>query len=342
MRAQASVALSSDGNTALVGGPADGSGVGATWVFTRSGGVWTQQGGKLVGSGVVGSVPWASAQQGLSVALSADGNTAFIGGPGDNGSVGAAWVFTRSGGVWTQQGGKLVGSDAIGSAQLGSSVKLTADGNTALVGGPGDDGSIGAEWVFTRTAGIWTQRGNKLVGSGAGQQARQGSSVALSAGGNTALIGGPNDGVGATWVFVAPSSGVAISSSNNPSVFGQAITFIATVSAGATGTITFNVDGLAQPPIQLIENQAQLTIPNLSVGTHSINATYSGDSTYLGSSTPILYQTIAPAPSPLRLALSSNTNTSFVGEPVTFTATLSGGDGTFSGSVGFFMAKLCS
>ena len=65
-------------------------------MFTRSGGVWTQQGGKLVGSGASGN-----AEQGLSVALS--GDTAIVGGHIDNGSAGAAWVFTRSGGTWSQQ-----------------------------------------------------------------------------------------------------------------------------------------------------------------------------------------------------------------------------------------------
>jgi hypothetical protein len=72
---------------------------GAAWVYTRSGGVWTQQGSKLVGTGAVGN-----AVQGISAALSADGNTAIVGGPIDNGRSGAAWVYTRSGGVWTQQG----------------------------------------------------------------------------------------------------------------------------------------------------------------------------------------------------------------------------------------------
>jgi hypothetical protein len=46
-----SVALSGDGNTALIGGPGDNKGVGATWVFTRSGSTWTQQGEKLTGGG---------------------------------------------------------------------------------------------------------------------------------------------------------------------------------------------------------------------------------------------------------------------------------------------------
>ena len=74
------------------------------------------------------------AGQGTSVALSADGNTAIVGGSRRQ-CIGAAWVFTRSGGVWTQQGGKLVGIDAIGGAEQGSSVALSADGNTAIVRG---------------------------------------------------------------------------------------------------------------------------------------------------------------------------------------------------------------
>jgi hypothetical protein len=144
-RQGASVALSADGDTAIVGGYCDNSYVGAAWVFTRSGGVWKQQGGKLVGAGAVGE-----AQQGASVALSADGDTAFVGGPADNGYAGAAWVYTRSGDVWTQQGGKLVGTDAGGEAEQGWSVALSADGDTAIVGGYCDNGQTGAAWVFVQ------------------------------------------------------------------------------------------------------------------------------------------------------------------------------------------------
>jgi hypothetical protein len=134
-----------------VGGNGDNSGIGAAWVFTRSGGVWTQQGSKLAGTGAVGA-----AGQGISVALSADGNTAIVGGFGDNSGIGAAWVYTRSGGIWTQQGNKLVGSGAVGSANQGASVALSADGNTAIMGGDLDNpdiscNAVGAAWVFTRT-----------------------------------------------------------------------------------------------------------------------------------------------------------------------------------------------
>ena len=80
-----------------------------------------------------------------------------MGGVGDNSGTGAAWVHTRSGGVWTQQGSKLVGTGAVGSARQGSSVALSADGNTAIVGGLADNGVTGAAWVHTRSGGIWTK-----------------------------------------------------------------------------------------------------------------------------------------------------------------------------------------
>jgi Divergent InlB B-repeat domain len=197
-----SVALSADGATALVGGPDDKSGTGAAWVYTLSGGGWTQQGGKLVGTGAGGA-----AYQGSAVALSADGNTAIVGGPDDKSNTGAAWILVRSGGVWTQQGAKLVGTGAMGAAYQGTSVALSADGNTAIMGGYADNGSIGAFWALTRSGTTWTQRGNKLVGVGTVGDSEQGTSVALSADGNIAIVGGLHDNgsTGAAWIFVQPA-----------------------------------------------------------------------------------------------------------------------------------------
>src|SRR5690349_12933505 len=117
-----SVAVSADGNTAVVGAPFDNSAQGAVWIFTRSGGVWTQQGNKLVGTGLTAGF---TAYFGSSVALSADGNTAAMGGYGTGSMQGGTWVFTRSGGVWTQQGNKLFGSGAVFStAGQGKSIAL--------------------------------------------------------------------------------------------------------------------------------------------------------------------------------------------------------------------------
>lgn len=154
--------MSADGNTVLIGGRSDDSNMGAAWVFSRSNGVWSQQGAKLVGSGNVGV-----GKQGTSVSLSADGTTAIIGGISDNSSVGAAWVFTRSNSVWSQQGAKLVGTGSVGTCTQGRSVLLSADGNTAIIGGQLDNSSNGAVWVFTRSGSVWSQQGAKLTGTGA-------------------------------------------------------------------------------------------------------------------------------------------------------------------------------
>jgi hypothetical protein len=136
---------------------------------------FAQQGPKLVGTGAVGH-----SVQGHSISLSNDGNTAIVGGPFDNNDTGAAWVFTRSGGVWTQQGTKLIGADAVGpfAAEQGYSVSISGDGNTALINGPFDNSFAGAAWVFTRSDGVWTQQAKLVVPA---------RSVALSGDGNTAI-----------------------------------------------------------------------------------------------------------------------------------------------------------
>jgi hypothetical protein len=195
-----SVALSGDGNTAIVGGRFDNNPLGAAWVYTRSGGVWSQQ-AKLVGTDAIGSV--GGPQQRFSVSLSDDGNTAIVGGPFDNNQIGVAWVFTRSTGVWSQQA-KLVGTviaPQFGALQ-GYSVSLSADGNTVIVGGPNDNFGEGAAWVFTRSGKAWSQQA-KLIGTGFITSAHQGFSVSLSSDGNIAIVSGPADNfeIGAAWVF---------------------------------------------------------------------------------------------------------------------------------------------
>jgi hypothetical protein len=175
-------------------------------VFARDGdGNWTQQGSKLIGSGAVGP-----ARQGTDVAISADGNTVMFTGPYDNAAAGAAWVFIRDGaGNWIQQGPKLVGSGTSGTSYQ-ISAALSADGNTAAIGGTQDNNTTGATWVFTRDgAGNWSQQGNKLVGSGAANTSRQGSAVALSADGSTLAVGALSDdgGRGAMWVFIRDGAG---------------------------------------------------------------------------------------------------------------------------------------
>ena len=124
------------------------------------------------------------------VALSASGDTALVGAPGDNGGAGSVFVFSRSGSTWVQQGPPLAGSGEIGRGSFGDNVALSGDGDVALVGGSSNGSSgegrccaTGAVWVFTRSGSTWTQQGPALTAGRPRDSAEFGSGVALSASG---------------------------------------------------------------------------------------------------------------------------------------------------------------
>ncbi len=190
------VALSGDGDTALISGPWDGHGEGAVWVFTRSGGTWAQQGGKLTSGEASGEE-----QFGRSVALSGDGTTALIGAPNYAGKTGAVFAFGRSGETWSRQTPRLESAEASGEEQFGKSVALSEDGTTALIGAPNRAANTGASFAFTRAGSKWSPQGSALAASDGIEASRFGTSVALSGGGNVALVGGSSDaqGSGAAW-----------------------------------------------------------------------------------------------------------------------------------------------
>src|ERR1019366_5695450 len=75
---------------------------------------------------------------GFSVALSADGSTAFVGAPNrtvnDQPGAGAVDIFTSNGGAWTWTSELNLGADAAKDENFGSSFSVSADGKTALVG----------------------------------------------------------------------------------------------------------------------------------------------------------------------------------------------------------------
>ena len=137
------------------------------------------------------------------------------------------------------------------------------------------------------------------------------------------------------------STTVALASSLNPSGFGQAVTFTATVTTGAstgnlTGTVTF-YDGAATLAANLPLNApgttatAAYTTLALTVGLHTITASYNGNTLHFPSkstdnSTPPLIQTVLEGTA---TNLASSLNPSFVGQNVIFTATvtISGGGG---------------
>jgi len=194
-----SVALSGDGATALVGAPRDRGGHGAVWAFTRSASGFLAQGSRLTGEDELGAGFF-----GRSVALSSDGSTGLIGGPGDDHYAGAVWGLARVSGELATQGAKLTGgSEEAGKGRFGNSVALSADGATGLVGARSDAEGIGAAWALVRNGSKWSQQGPKLTATGELGQGQFGYATALSADGSTALVGAPHDDapVGAAWTF---------------------------------------------------------------------------------------------------------------------------------------------
>jgi hypothetical protein len=139
----------------------------------------------------------------------------------------------------------------------------------------------------------------------------------------------------------------ALTSSFNPSVFGQSVTFTATVAANApgagtpTGTVTF-YDGstaLGSGTLAVVDgtDQATYTTATLSVGSHNITAVYAGDSNFDGSSSAALGQTVSQDPT--ATSLTSSVSPSVYGQSVTFTATVTAnapGAGTPTGTVTFY------
>ncbi|WP_277543664.1 FG-GAP repeat protein [Haloarcula laminariae] len=190
-----SVAVSSDGTTALVGAVQDsdphGDRAGSAYIFDGSGGSWSQQAKITADDGD------SDDEFGNSVALSSDGTTALIGAhedddPNEDGA-GSAYIFDGSGGSWSQQV-KLVADDGTDGDNFGRSVALSRDGTTALIGASDDrvpnvSGEIkGAVYIFSESSGSWNQQ-TKLAADDGANSNEFGCSVALSRDGTTALIG---------------------------------------------------------------------------------------------------------------------------------------------------------
>ena len=142
-------APSSDGSTAIVGRWSDdvsaNTDQGSAQVFVQDGGNWTQRGAALTASD-----GQAEDLFGWSVALSSDGLTAIVGGPGadvgGHADQGSARVLAWDGGEWTQRGDALTFGEGGSADHLGSSVALSSDGLTATVGAGGDTAPLVLHW----------------------------------------------------------------------------------------------------------------------------------------------------------------------------------------------------
>jgi len=123
------------------------------------------------------------------------------------------------------------------------------------------------------------------------------------------------------------SSTTAVSSSLNPSAYGQSVSFTATVTGNSpTGTVQFNIDGSAfGSPVTLSGGSATSGSTNtLAVGTHTVTAVYSGDSNNLGSTGTLSGGQVVQTAGAGTITVGSSQNPSTYGQSVTFTATIPG------------------
>jgi hypothetical protein len=176
------------GDTIVVGSYYD-SNTGSAYVFTRSAGIWSQQ-QKLIASD-------ACSDDKFGISVSIDNNTIVVGAYGDDKNTGAAYVFARSGGVWTQQQ-KLYASSPSAGDKFGYSVSIGND--FIIVGAHGDSGSTGAAYVFLRNGPDWSQDAILRASVGNAGDAF-GYSVAID--GNWAVVSasGYNSSAGAAYIF---------------------------------------------------------------------------------------------------------------------------------------------
>jgi hypothetical protein len=235
------VALSSDGNTLVVGAVGEASSgvesddslpvAGAVYVYVRSGGTWAEQ------AYLKAPHPHQNDRFGISLAISGDGNRLLIGAngdascstgvdsddtPGTCAGSGAAYIFERAGATWSFAHYLKPSNTTITSTfprAFGFELAISSDGSTVAVGGTGDasdttgiDGDqtsitaqlSGAVYVFSGPSGTWLQEAY-IKASNAEQNDGFGRSVALSQTGDTMVVGAPGESGGSSGVNGAQS-----------------------------------------------------------------------------------------------------------------------------------------
>jgi hypothetical protein len=235
-----SVAVSADGNTALVGDPAGGVNItGEATIYYLNAGTWS--------AGTALLPPDNAVRFGTTVALSANGSTALVGDPNVltadlTTTTGAAYVYTLSGDTWSPPNELAVPATAGG---LGSSVSLSGDGLTALVGDPADTGGVGASWVYTDNLGTWSPSPVSLTPPATAGVF--GTSVALSQNttttAGTAIVGDPGGGnpglgtgPGAVTVYTLSGGLWTAGVSPNSGTISHSVAFGSAVAIDAAGT----------------------------------------------------------------------------------------------------------
>ncbi|MCK5077258.1 MAG: hypothetical protein KAR38_12830, partial [Calditrichia bacterium] len=170
--------VSISGNFAIVGSMGDSSYKGAAYIYKFNGSGWVQQQKLIANDGTAGD--WF----GYSVSIS--GNTAIVGTPYQNTSIGAAYIFEFNGSNWTQVQ-KMTASDGATNDEFGYSVSISR--NRVIVGAEWDNdngNNSGSAYIFEFDGSSWVQQQKLLANDGA-QDDYFGTSVSIN--GDTAIVG---------------------------------------------------------------------------------------------------------------------------------------------------------
>jgi hypothetical protein len=194
-----STAVSSDGTTIIVGTPNDDPGgqsnQGSAYIFDWNGSTWSQT------QNIVQSDALASGSFGHGVAISDDGTVAAVGAgyhdsPGTDD--GAVYIFTKSGGTWSQTQ-KMYASDYASQTSqfLGLNISMAGDGSMVVAGAPYSDTGgtdAGATYIFVKSGGVWpVTETQKIVASDAAADDRFGYTVATSQNGDRIIVAATYD-----------------------------------------------------------------------------------------------------------------------------------------------------
>jgi hypothetical protein len=218
-----------DGTTAMVGAYGASQYQGAVYVFGASGGTFTESQKLVADDGA------PNAYFGYATALS--GST-FIAGawgasPGGNDMQGEAYVFTESGGTWTQTQ-TLLADDGASDTQPKFGHAVALQGTTALIGADGADSATGAVYAFDGTGGTWVQT-QKFYASDAAPADQFANPVTID--GTAALVG--------SFLWLTP---------DHSAMPGSAYFFELGGTPPPTYTIGGHVDGLAGSGLVLQQN----------------------------------------------------------------------------------------
>jgi len=237
----------------------------------------------------------------------------------------------------TYAGDAVYGSGASAAATVTVGKAATSTALTAVFGAPFTATvSVLAPGAGTPAGSVQFFAAGTLVGTG-GLSLKNGNFVAsIPAGSWTGSVwavyqGDANfAGSASASVNVTPSAAVSIASDHNPSVAGQAVTFTVLVAPASgsvvpTGRVQVSVDGASLGGAGLASGSATFAAAALSVGSHTVIASYAGDTVYPSASATFV-QVVSK--SVVALTLGTSTESSVYGQPVTFTAQVAGGSGT--------------